>query len=130
MTGPDSTKSQPAGITLNLRTVSMGLAGLGGLLIALGFTLWLVNKPNYGTEVARRQQHYMQYNNRPMSSREQAELMRQVADAESNYRSCLFSTRIAVCELAPMSPLLNIGGALVLMAGGGLFFMSRRRKPA
>ena len=53
------------------------------------------------------------------------------AENAGHYRACLLSSRPMCQQLGVGSvSVLNLAGILALIAGGGLFFLSRRNKPA
>lgn len=131
MTEPDTPTSQPAGITINLRVLSTGLAGFGGLLIVLGYLIWFTNNPNFVSETEKRIASINRQLGPGRSSSDVALYREIAAENAGHYRACLLSSGPMCQQLGVGSvSVLNLAGILVLMAGGGLFFLSRRNKPA
>lgn len=115
---------------MDIRKIALGVMGLGALLIVFGFAMWFANKPDFSGELARREQHHQQNTGRPMHPEDRRQFMATLTRNEQAYRGCLFSSQVAICQFAPATPYLNIGGILLIVAGAGLFMFSRRRVPA
>lgn len=115
---------------MNLRSLSMGLLGLGVLLVVFGFLVWLINKPDFqriadGGYAASTQGRGLVLDPRRME--EERHHFKRIADEnEDQYGRCLFSSSGGLCGDVQPVPYVNIFGLLLIVSGAGLLLVSRR----
>lgn len=111
---------------MSMKTIGLGVAGLGAVLFAFAVIMWTVNKPDYS-------QLLRSCGSQPNSAayKDCERMIGPTVNASiSAYNGCLFASRYQACANVMAVPYLSIGGILVLLSGIVLFVVGLMIRPA